>query len=185
MKSALLVIDCQKSFKARPFWSEQQFPAWCLAQQRLIDGCVARNIPVVQVLHQSVDGGPFDPQSGLVSTLDEIRVEPDLLVRKHRHSALAGTPLLDWLIGQNIQRLLISGIRTEQCCETTARHGSDLGFSIDFFSDATLTFAMTHPHSGISYTAAQIKERTELVLAGRFARIRSVPEFLADKPEAC
>lgn len=179
MKSALLVIDCQKSFKARPFWSEQQFPAWCLAQQRLIDGCVARNIPVVQVLHQTNDGGPFDPQSGLVSTLDEIRVEPDLLVRKHRHSALAGTPLLDWLIGQNIQRLLISGIRTEQCCETTARHASDLGFRVDFFSDATLTFDMVEPHSGNRVAADDIQARTELVLAGRFVRLCRVDDWLA------
>ena len=181
MKSALLVIDCQKSFKARPFWSEQQFPAWYRAQQRLIDGCVARNIPVVQVLHQSSDGGPFDPQSGLVSTLDEIRVEPDLLVRKQRHSALAGTPLLDWLIGQNIQRLLISGIRTEQCCETTARHASDLGFRVDFFSDATLTFDMVDPHSGKRVAAADIQARTELVLAGRFARICQVDSWLANE----
>ena len=185
MNSALLVIDIQKSFKARPFWSELDVANWQQAQQQLIDGCVARGIPVVQVFHQTTDDGPFDPSQGLVTTLDEIDISPDLVIHKHRHSALAGTPLLDWLIGQNIQQLLISGLRTEQCCETTARHGSDLGFSIDFFSDATLTFAMTHPHSRISYTAAQIKERTELVLAGRFARIRSVPEFLADKTEAC
>ncbi len=185
MNSALLVIDIQKSFKARPFWSEQHVASWQQAQQQLIDGCVARGIPVVQVFHQTTDGGPFDPNQGLVTTLDEIDISPDLVIHKHKHSALAGTPLLDLLIGQNIQQLLISGLRTEQCCETTARHGSDLGFSIDFFSDATLTFAMTHPHSGTSYTAEQIKERTELVLAERFARIRSVSEFLADKPEAC
>ncbi len=47
MKTALLVIDTQKSFKARPFWSEANFPAWCRAQQRLIEGCVARHIPVI------------------------------------------------------------------------------------------------------------------------------------------
>jgi nicotinamidase-related amidase len=179
MKTALLVIDAQKSFKARPFWSEQDIPAWQLAQQQLIDACVARSIPVVQVFHQTADNGPFDPRQGLVSTLDEIGIDPALVIHKHKHSALAGTPLLDWLIGQNIQRLLISGIRTEQCCETTARHASDLGFSVDFFSDATLTFAMTHPHSGITFTADEIKARTELVLAGRFVRLRTVSDFLA------
>ena len=47
MKTALLVIDTQKSFKARPFWSEANFPAWCRAQQRLIEGCVTRHIPVI------------------------------------------------------------------------------------------------------------------------------------------
>lgn len=181
MKTALLVIDTQKSFKARPFWSEANFPAWCQAQQRLIEGCVARHIPIIQVLHQTTDGGPFDPRLGLVATLDELRIEPDLLVRKHRHSALVGTALLDWLIGQNIQRLLISGIRTEQCCETTARHASDLGFRVDFFSDATLTFDMVDPHSGNTVAAADIQARTELVLAGRFARICQVDSWLANE----
>ena len=179
MKTALLVIDTQKSFKARPFWSEANFPAWCQAQQRLIEGCVACHIPVIQVLHQTTDGGPFDPRLGLVATLDELRIEPDLLVRKHRHSALAGTALLDWLIGQNIQRLLISGIRTEQCCETTARHASDLGFQVDFFTDATLTFDMQDPQSGETVAAGDIQKRTELVLAGRFVRLWRVEEWLA------
>ncbi|XLM22660.1 isochorismatase family protein, partial [Chromobacterium piscinae] len=31
----------------------------------------------------------------------------------------------------------ISGIRTEQCCETTARVASDLGYEVDFVSEAT------------------------------------------------
>lgn len=157
MKTALLVIDTQKSFNARPFWSEANFPAWCQAQQRLIEGCVARHIPIIQVLHQTTDGGPFDP----------------------RHSALVGTALLDWLIGQNIQRLLISGIRTEQCCETTARHASDLGFRVDFFSDATLTFDMQDPQSGETVAAGDIQKRTELVLAGRFVRLCRVDDWLA------
>ena len=108
MKCALLVIDIQKSFKARPFWSELDIASWQQAQQQLIDGCVARGIPVVQVFHQTTDDGPFDPRQGLVTTLDEIDISPDLVIHKHRHSALAGTPLLDWLIGQNIQQLLIS-----------------------------------------------------------------------------
>lgn len=181
MNSALLVIDIQKSFLARPFWSDENFPAWCQAQQQLIDGCVARQIPVVQVFHQSEEGGPFDPRQGLVTTLDEITLQPDRLIYKHKHSALAGTSLQDWLIGQNIGRLAISGLRTEQCCETTARHASDLGFVVDFISEATLTFAMTHPHSGEVYSCSEIRARTELVLAGRFATIHTVASWLASQ----
>lgn len=83
------------------------------------------------------------------------------------------------MIGQNIQRLLISGIRTEQCCETTARHASDLGFQVDFFTDATLTFDMQDPQSGETVAAGDIQKRTELVLAGRFVRLWRVEEWLA------
>lgn len=42
---------------------------------------------MVQVFHQTTDDGPFDPRQGLVSTLDEIDISPDLVIHKHRHSA--------------------------------------------------------------------------------------------------
>ena len=94
------------------------------------------------------------------------------------HSALAGTGLMAWLIARGITHLIVSGIRTEQCCETTTRQASDAGFTVDFVTEATLTFPMRHA-GGRVYTAAEIRERTELVLDGRFARILSVDGALA------
>jgi hypothetical protein len=38
---------------------------------------------------------------------------------------------------------------------------------------------MTHPHSGRVYSADDIRQRTELVLAGRFADIHTVASVLA------
>jgi hypothetical protein len=55
---------------------------------------------------------------------------------------------------------------------------SDLGFRVDFVSDATLTFAMTHPISGRVYSSAEIKAKTELVLHRRFATVVSVADCL-------
>jgi nicotinamidase-related amidase len=60
-----------------------------------------------------------------------------------RHSALVGTDLPVWLVENGIQKLIASGIRTEQCCETTTRHASDLGWQVDYVLDATLSFDMT------------------------------------------
>ena len=74
--------------------------------------------------------------------------------------------------------MIVSGIRTEQCCETTARHASDSGYSVDYVTNATLTFSMTDRH-GRKWSPKEIKERTELVLDGRFARIVSVQEAFA------
>lgn len=50
--------------------------------------------------------------------------------------------------------------------------------------EATLTFAMTHPRTGRSFSPAEIKEPCELVLAGRFARVVGVDECLRDLGEA-
>jgi nicotinamidase-related amidase len=97
---------------------------------------------------------------------------------KHRHSALAGTDLAAWLTERGIGRVIVSGIRTEQCCETTTRAASDAGFEVDYVSAATLTFPMRHKN-GRTYSSAEIRERTELVLEDRFAHICTVEEAVA------
>lgn len=183
IKSALLVIDAQESFRQRPDWSAPDVADYFLQQQALIDGCVARGVPVVQVLHVEADG-VFALASGHVTALAELSIAPQLIIHKMFHSAFAGTTLAAWLTARGIGRLVISGIRTEQCCETTTRQASDSGFAVDFVSAATLTFPMTHALSGRTYSAAEIRERTELVLADRFARIVTVAQALAQLPSS-
>lgn len=182
MTTALLMIDVQQSFRARPYWSDAEAGPFLAAANALLDGAAARGLPVVRVFH--VDGpdtpdNPFSPASGLVRPLDGLApFEAALTVVKHRHSALVGTGLPVWLHQQGIRRLIVAGIRTEQCCETTTRHASDEGWEVDYVTAATLTFDMTTP-AGATLTAAQIRERTETVLAGRFATICSVEQALA------
>jgi nicotinamidase-related amidase len=177
MSDALLVIDVQESFRHRPYWREDELPSYLAAQNRLIAGARFAGIPVVRVFHVDNDGGAFCKSSGLVIPIIGSDPYADHMVEKNVHSALIGTGLAEWLASRNIRRLIISGIRTEQCCETTTRNGSDLGFSIDYVTEATLTFPMRHDN-GREYSAAEIKERTELVLADRFARICTVDNVL-------
>jgi nicotinamidase-related amidase len=179
--TAVIVIDVQESFRRRPYWQESGVPAFMDRQQALIDGAKARGIPIVQVFHVD-DHGPFSETSGLVVTLAPLALDPDAVFKKRRHSALVGSGLDVWLTRQHIHRVIVSGIRTEQCCETTARHCSDLGYAVDFVAESTLTFPMTDA-TGRGWSAAEIRARTELVLAGRFARVATVEEALAGPAE--
>lgn len=136
---------------------------------------------MVQVLHTdgpNVADNAFARASGLVRPLDGLApFDPALVVEKHRHSALVGTGLAVWLHQRGIRRLVVAGIRTEQCCETTTRHASDEGWEVDYVTEATLTFDTATPAGG-RLTAAQIRERTETVLAGRFATVCTVAQAL-------
>jgi nicotinamidase-related amidase len=176
-RTALLVIDAQQSFEHRPYWNESDAPAFFDRLQALVDGAKARHIPVVQIFHIE-ESGAFSLASGYIKTLASLSISPDVVFHKHRHSALVGSGLPIWLTEQGIERLIVSGIRTEQCCETTTRHASDCGYSVDFVSEATLTFAMTD-RTGRQWSASEIKARTELVLEGRFARVLTVNQALA------
>ncbi|MEW6707482.1 MAG: isochorismatase family protein [Pseudomonadota bacterium] len=182
MQTALLLIDVQQSFTARPYWSETDLPAFLERCNTLLRGCAERGIPVVQVFHtdppHSADN-PFSRSSGLVRPLQGLApFDAALQIEKHRHSALVGSPLGVWLHQQGIRRLMVAGIRTEQCCETTTRHASDEGYEVDYITEATLTFAMTTP-AGTRLSVAQLKERTETVLNDRFATVCTVEQALA------
>jgi len=175
--TALIVIDVQESFRHRPYFEEAEVPVFCDRVQTLIDGAKAAGIAVVQIFHVE-DQGPFSEASGHLVPLAPVAFVPDAVFRKRRHSALIGSGLDVWLTKNGIRRLIICGIRTEQCCETTTRHASDLGYEVDFVGEATLSFPMTDA-AGRRWSAADIRARTELVLAGRFARIATVEDALA------
>jgi nicotinamidase-related amidase len=179
MKSCLVVIDSQESFRHRPYFTERDYPAWLAAQNALIEACRQHGAPIVRIFH--VDGpktpeNSFALESGHVKPIEGLApFEAAATFHKSRHSALVGTGLDVWLTQNGIGRLVISGIRTEQCCETTARHASDLGFQVDYVTDATLTFDMKND-DGTPLAAADIKARTAAVLKDRFARICTVAQ---------
>lgn len=177
-RSALIVIDVQASFAQMPFWAQGIHAPFQEALLKLDAGCRAAGVPVVHIFHVG-RAGPFLPESGFVRPLDWLPGNPAVRFDKHTHNAFTDTGLDLWLRRQGITKLIISGIRTEQCCETTARVGSDLGYDVDFVSEATLTFPMTHAGSDRTFSAEDITTRTELVLADRFARIVDVDTCLA------
>jgi nicotinamidase-related amidase len=184
-QTALLVIDAQESFRHRPYWQADELPGFLANTQLLIDRSRERGIPILQVFHQepgAETGNPFHPASGLVRAMPELKLAADAVFYKEVHSALyarstAGMTLEQWLRKQGAEQVLVTGIRTEQCCETTTRHASDAGFKVCYATDATLTFPM-QSRSGRRFSTAEIRERTELVLDGRFARVVSACEAL-------
>ena len=186
MNQALILIDVQESFRRRAYFQEQDLPAFLRNVQLLVNRCESRGIPVVQVFHHDPGddaSNPFTLASGYVRAMPEVAVHPAAVVHKQVHSAMFGRTadgrtLEAWLRDSGVGEILVTGIRTEQCCETTTRHASDLGFSVRYVTDATLTFPM-RTRGGREVTAAEIRERTELVLEGRFAEIVTTAAALA------
>jgi nicotinamidase-related amidase len=181
MKTCLIVIDAQESFRQRAYWSESLAASYFTAQNALIEGCAAADVPVVRVFHTdepSDASNPFAVESGHVRPIGGLAgFTAAATFTKHRHSALVNSGLDVWLTQNGIGRLIVSGIRTEQCCETTTRHASDLGWEVDYVLDATLTFDMVQP-DGRPLAAADIKARTATVLQGRFATVCTVAQAL-------
>ena len=191
MKNALVVIDVQESFRQRPIWAASSNPDIVAQVNRLVAAARAADDQVIWVLHSEPgSGGVFDPASGHVRLMDGLApVEGEPLLTKYSHNAFTTTRLQQSLTAAGIRHLTICGIRTEQCCETTARVASDLGFEVTFATDATATNPIPHwtAPADISLEElladprtlqnTEILTRTEYALAGRFATIRTVDEL--------
>lgn len=174
--SALLVIDVQESFRQRPDdWAAMSGDDTVAAVSDLVDHARERGDHVVWITHSEPgSGGVFDPAGGFVRVVDALVPQPaDIQVTKTTINAFTSTDLHARLTALGVRRLVVCGIRTEQCCETTTRVGADLGFEVDFVIDATTT-------SGIpGLSREEIIERTGAVLAARgFARVLTSAEVL-------
>lgn len=110
---------------------------------------------------------------------DVVTGRPDLTVSKSVNSSFHGSPDLHaWLQGERIQQIVIAGITTNHCCETTARVGGNLGYDVLFALDATHTFDRTGP-DGQVVTADELWRVTGVNLHGEFATVTSTEQLLA------
>lgn len=185
MRSALIVIDVQESFRRRPIWEAVSEPDIAGKAERLVEWARNRGDLVVWVLHSEPGSGTvFDPESGHVRLMDGLKPQDgEPVVVKTSRNAFTTTNLQQILTAAGIRDLVICGIQTEQCCETTARLAGDLGFDVTFVTDATATFPIPHrdapkdrPVGELladprTLQVADIIARTEYALAGRFASI--------------
>jgi len=179
--SALLVIDVQDSFKAsEKRWSSRNNPNFEDNVSELIEAYRQSSQPIIFVLHSDKDEafGVNIPYYELMDFLDY--QDSDLLLHKTTRSSFTSTKLDAELKKLGVEHLVLTGIQTEQCCETTARNAADLGYSVDFVTEATLTFPVKHWSEDKVLDCDAIVERTEYALANRFARIATVQDIVDD-----
>jgi nicotinamidase-related amidase len=81
--------------------------------------------------------------AGSAELHDSLEVGPaDIILGKPRYGAFHGTDLEQILRSRGIDTVIITGIATNICCETTAREASQHDFHVFFVSDGTATMAM-------------------------------------------
>jgi nicotinamidase-related amidase len=189
-RTALLVVDVQESFRVRPNWKAVNHPDIASRVERLVQAARAKGDLVVWVLHtEPGTGGAFDPVNGHVRFIEGLEpADGEPVLTKTSHNAFTTTNLQQLLTQHGVTEVVVSGIRTEQCCETTTRVASDFGYDVVFVTEATATTPLPHWTMPADATLEEIladprtlspelvTERTEYALAGRFATIRTLDE---------
>jgi biuret amidohydrolase len=150
-RSALLIVDMQKYFldPASP-----TFTCGGLAilpkVKKLIEAYRQNNRPVIYTCHvhhpDSIDAGIMGwwwkgmclEGSAESKVHDEIAPLPnEKVILKHRYSAFYNTDLETVLRCQHIEDLVIAGIMTNMCCESTARDAYYRDYRVFFPADGT------------------------------------------------
>lgn len=198
MNRALLVVDVQESFRQRPNWDVVSAPDIVDRVNPLVDAARQAGDLVVWIFHaEPGTGGVFDPVRGFnrpIAGLKPLDDEPAMV--KTSRNAFTTTSLQQLLTERGIRELVVCGIQTEQCCETTARLAADLGYTVTFVTEATATFPIPHRDAPAdrsveelladprTLSTADVIARTEYALAGRFATIATVAEVVDAVPAA-
>jgi nicotinamidase-related amidase len=178
--AALIVVDLQRGFADRAHWGPRDNPACEANVGALVEEWQVRGRPIVLVRHDSDTPGsplaPGAPGNALRPELDG--VEADLLVTKRVNSAFHGDPDLDrWLSGRGIGTIVLCGVTTNHCVETTARVGGNLGYDVRFALDATHTFDLP-AWGGGTISADELARVTATNLHGEFATVCATRDLL-------
>ncbi|MDJ0344644.1 isochorismatase family protein [Streptomyces sp. H10-C2] len=191
MNRALIVIDVQESFRQLPLWQASSNPGIVGKVNSLVAYARESGDLVVWVLHSEPGtGGVFDPAGGHVRLMEGLEpLDGEPVLSKTSHNAFTTTNLQQLLTSRGVTEVITSGIRTEQCVETTTRLASDLGYEVTFVVDATATTPREHWDAPadrsveeiladpLTLSTDDIIARTEYALAGRFARVTTVKEL--------
>lgn len=180
MKQALLIVDIQNDY----------FPGGAMelvgsteagAQAaRLLGEFRQKSLPVIHIQHLANRPGAtfFMPGSPGAQIHESVTPGPgETVFQKHFPNSFRDTPLLAHLREHDIGRLVIAGMMTQMCIDTTTRAAADLGFECRLAHDACATRAQTF--AGASVSAENVQTAFLAALNGSFAKVLSVDELLA------
>ncbi|MGN6772743.1 MAG: cysteine hydrolase family protein [Rhizobiaceae bacterium] len=180
-KTALVLIDIQQAFAEREQAGERRNNKQALANiGRLLAAFRDRDMAIFHIRHASTEPGSRlgADRSGYQPIAEARELEGELVLVKKVNSAFIGTDLEKKLREAGYETLVIAGITTNHCVETTTRMAGNLGFDARLVGDACYTFDRIG-FDGTAESAEAIHRMTLSNLAGEFATIETTDTVLA------
>lgn len=178
MSDALLLIDIQNDYFPHGAMELSGSLEAGAKAGKLLRHFREKSLPVVHVQHVSNRPGAtfFLPGTGGVMFHESVApLEGEVTITKSFPNSFRDTVLLAHLRSLNISRLVIAGMMTHMCVDTTTRAAADLGFDCLLAHDACATRALSF--NGEAVSAAQVQTAYLAALNGLFARVLSVDEI--------
>jgi nicotinamidase-related amidase len=180
MDTALLIIDIQNDYfpgGANPLVEADKAAA---NASKMIDFFRAKGLPVIFIQHfsNSPDSKFFAPGTPGVEFAYGVRPhQGEKIIPKHFPNAFRETSLHEYLQTTGIKRLVICGMMTHMCVDSTVRAAKDLGYECQVIGDACATCDLAH--WGKYVNAKDINNSFLAALAYYYAGIVKAAEYVA------
>lgn len=188
-RMALVNVDMQIAFVEGTPLSAPDGVALLPVVNRLAEACRQAGMMVIHTRHVTrPDGSNLGTMGELIDAVrdgyimdgsETAKLHPgldvkadDIVLEKPRYGAFSGTDLDNVLRAAGIDTIIVSGICTNICCETTAREAGMRDYHVFFMEDGTETF----PAGGL--TVEEIKKAVHTTIGLAFANVIPVDEMI-------
>ena len=180
MPQALLIIDIQNDYFPGGAMELVGSPEAGARAGELLSAFRDRQLPVIHIQHLSTRPGatfflPGTQGAAIHSCVAPAAGEP--VFTKHFPNAFRDTGLLAWLRERDVHQLVVAGMMTHMCVDTTVRAAFDLGFACTLVHDACATRDLAF--AGTTVAAQQVQAAYLAALGGVFATTQTASEIVA------
>ncbi len=173
-RSALLIIDIQYgAFKEPNPINNGELLLHII--NSLIKKARKANIPIFYIQHCGSTGHIFEPNTPGWNIHPAISPNnEDLVITKNTPDSFFGTSLKEELDNRKIHHIIVGGLQTEYCIDTTCRRAFSLGYNVTLVKNGHSTW------NSQTLTATQIIEHHNNTLSNWFVSLKEEKEIKFD-----
>ena len=136
-KQAVLVIDVQNAIVLdKPYDIEEVIGNI----KKLIEASRENNVEVIYIQHTEEEGEFAANAEGWMIYSDIVPALDEKVIRKNYNSAFRGTSLKEYLDSKEIEELIMVGLQTEYCFDTSVKVAFELGYKLIIPEKTNSTF---------------------------------------------
>lgn len=177
MKKALLVIDVQNDY-FKDGKMELVNPDLALEKINMLEEhFIQNNLPIIYIKHINPESSNFFHKNTIgVELHPKLKIQDtSFIVEKNFPNSFLGTNLQTLLKKYEIEQLVVTGMMTHMCIDSSTRAAKELGYQTILIADATATRNLQYDNKIIKAIDVQAVFLSAL---SSFARIQNTKDFL-------
>lgn len=182
LNSGLILIDIQNDYFKGGRYELTRPKEAASAALNILAAFRARRLSIFHVRHVSVkpDATFFLPGTpGAEFYPETAPLDGETVIIKHKPNSFIGTGLAEELTAAGVGELVVCGMMTHMCVDTTVRAAADLGYPVTLIGDACATRDLLW--AGKTIPAEQVQGAYLAAINGSFASVMTAETWLQSR----